>query len=144
MTAMASTAPTPGSAHGPRSEPSREPRLGAWSMWFAIVGAPVAWTLQLVINSILAGNACFPHDVPLAQPAWPSLLTTSSVVEVVALLIGVAAGVVAWRNRRRTRGAAGDGRAAFMAKVGVMSSGLFLVATAVTFAYVLAVPPCAG
>lgn len=137
----------------PHPSPHRA-RVGAWSMWFAILGAPLAWTLQLLINSSVASMACFPHDVPLAQPAWPPLASAASAVEIVALLVCVAAGLTGWRNWRLSRAEAegggqrvvgsGDGRTRFMAMVGMLCSGLFLIATGVAFAFVLTVPPCAG
>lgn len=141
-------------AHGqPHPAPHRA-RVRAWSLWFAIAGAPLAWLMQLVVNAVLAGNACYPHDVPLAQPAWPQLLQVSAGVEVVALLICLAAGATAWRNWRRSHAeapgdghqavASGDGRTRFMAMVGMLCSALFLGATALAFAFIGTVPPCAG
>ncbi len=152
--ATSATASAGQSAHGqPHPSPHRA-RVRGWSLWFAIVGAPLAWVMQLTVNSVLAGNACYPHDVPLAQPAWPDLLWLSGAVEVVALLVCVAAGATAWRNWRRSSAevpggarelvASGDGRTRFMAMVGMLCSGLFLVATTIAFGFMGTVPPCAG
>ena len=141
---MAHPAPSPASAYDqPHPSPHRA-RVGVWSLWFAILAAPAVWLLQLLINSSFAGIACYPHDVPLAQPAWPLLFSASSTVEIIALLVCAAGGLAGWRNWQHSRGESGDGRTRFMSIVGIMSSVLFLVGTAVAFAYVLTVPPCAG
>ncbi len=152
--AGSSAASTGHSAHGqPHPSPHHALVLG-WNLWFAIVGAPMAWVMQLTVNSVLAGNACYPHDVPLAQPAWAGLLQASTAVEAVALLICLWAGATAWRNWRRSRAeapgdghqaiASGDGRTRFMAMVGLMSSGVFFLATLIAFGFIGTVPPCSG
>ncbi|MDQ6620075.1 MAG: hypothetical protein M3Z31_10330, partial [Pseudomonadota bacterium] len=89
----------------PRRQPHPSPhrhRVGRWTTWFAIVGAPLAWNLQLLINSTLVSHACYPHDVPLATPLWPHLRIVCTSVEVVALAICIAAGIAGWRNWSRS------------------------------------------
>ncbi len=144
-------------ASAPRRQPHPSPhrgRVGRWTTWFAILGAPLAWNLQLLINATLVSHGCYPHDVPLATPLWHHLGTVSASVEAVALAICIAAGVAGWRNWSRTRDEkqgdlhhvveSGDGRTRFMALVGMMTSALFLVATAFATLNLAAVPQCGG
>jgi hypothetical protein len=148
---------TADAASAPRRQPHPSPhrgRVGPWTTWLAILGAPSAWNLQLLINTTLVGHGCYPHDVPLATPTWNQLGFISVAVEVTALAICVAAGVAGWRNWSRTRDEkqgdlhhlveSGDGRTRFMAVVGIMTSALFLVATAFATLNLAGVPQCGG
>ena len=154
MNASLSTASGPGGPHGqPHPSPQRA-NVGRWAIWFAIVAAPLAWNLQLLVNVPIASYACFPHDVPFDAPIWSNLDTVTTVVEAVAVLVCVIAGLVGWRNWRRTHqekpGSAhrliegGDGRTRFMAMVGMLVSGLFLIAVLFSCINLYAVPPCGG
>jgi hypothetical protein len=144
-------------ASAPRRQPHPSPhraRVGAWPTWFAILGAPAAWSLQLFVNAALVAHGCYPHDVPLAAPMWNYLGTVSAAVETAALAICIAAGVLGWRNWRRTRDEkqgnlhhlfeSGDGRTRFLALVGMMTSALFLVATAFAALNLTVTPQCGG
>lgn len=102
----------------------------------------------------LASYACYPHDVPLPAPMWPSLTVIAGGVEAIAIAICVAAGIVAFINWRRSRSekpgdahqllASGDGRTRFMAMAGMLVSTLFLLAVAVAALNIAATPPCGG
>lgn len=141
------------------ASPSRHPsphrhRVSSWAMWFAILGAPVAWSLQQLINPPIFGHGCYPADVPLAEPIWKNGGSVAFTVELAAIVVCVLAGVVAWRNWQRTRGEkegsghhlleAGDGRSRFMAMVGLICSGLFLLAVVVSATLLYLVPGCYG
>ena len=137
----------------PHPSPHRG-RVRYWSLWFAILAAPLAWSLQLLINAGLAAHGCYPNDVPLAAPLWGHLNTVSAIVETIALVICVGAGIAAGHNWSRSRGekpggaqdviAAGNGRTRFMAMVAMMTSGLFLLATGISAWNLLVVPACGG
>jgi hypothetical protein len=150
------TAPTP-AAPAPQGQLHPSPKrgqVGRWAIWFPIVAAPLAWNLQLLVNVPIASHGCYPHDVPLDAPIWGNLGAVNAGVEVVALLVCVVAGLVAWRNWRRTRdekpGTAhhliegGDGRTRFMAMVGLLVSGLFIIAVGFAAANLVVVPACTG
>ena len=141
----------------PRRQPHPSPhrgRVGRGTTWFALLGAPLAWNLQLLVNATIASHGCYPHDVPLAMPLWHHLGTVSACVEAVALAICIAAGVAGWRNWSRTRDEkqgglhhvieSGDGRTRFMALAGMMTSALFLLATAFATLNLAATPQCGG
>jgi hypothetical protein len=140
-------------AQGVHASPHRD-RVSPWAMWFGILGAPVAWSLQELIDVPLFAHGCFPKDVPIAEPIWVHAGSVALAVELVAVMVCVVAGLAAWRNWRRTRTEkggsghhlleAGDGRSRFMAMVGMICSGLFLLATVVSIAFLYVVSPCNG
>jgi len=129
-------------------------RVGRVSIWFGVLGAGIAWNLQELFNITLAGYFCYPHDVPLAEPLWSGLRTTTFVIDALAIVICVAAGLVAFANWRRSRGEKagdatqllgnGDGRTRFMAMAGMVASGLFLFATIASLLYIVVGAPCGG
>lgn len=94
-------------------------------LWFAVLGAPGAYAVQLGLGYWLAEAACSPTGgewgIPLA--AWAAVVTALSAA------IAVAAGLTSvWLYRRH-----GDrhdppppGRVAFLAAVGMTLSVLFL------------------
>ncbi|MEO7010610.1 MAG: hypothetical protein ABI156_15785 [Caldimonas sp.] len=142
-----------GTERQPLPSPHRS-RVGRVSTWFGLLGAATAWSLQVLFNVGLAGYACYPHDVPLAEPLWSGMPATTLWIEVAAIVISTAAGLVAFTNWRRSRGERpggaselvgnGDGRTRFMAMAGMMVSGLFLLANVITLLYIVWVAPCGG
>lgn len=135
----------------PHPSPQRH-RVASPAHWLALLAAPSAWIAQLLINTSMVTHGCYPHAVPLVAPVWSNLRMVSSLVTASALLICVAAGAVAWQNWQRTRSekpgsahellASGDGRARFLAMVGMLSSGQFLIAVALTAVTLTTVPMC--
>jgi heme/copper-type cytochrome/quinol oxidase subunit 2 len=149
----AATAPSSPMHRQPHPSPHRA-KVGALPIWFAIVAAPLAWNLQLLFNVGLVAHGCYPHDEPRSEPIWNHLATATTAIEVIAIVVCVVAGLVAWRNWRRTREEAagsahhliegGDGRTRFMAMVGILCSGLFGLAVLFSAAMLAVVPPCSG
>jgi hypothetical protein len=125
-------------------------RVGLLALGFGIVGAPLAWNIELLVGTALSGHQCFPRYMPLAVPLWTGTRGFLLAMSVVAIVMGIAAGLVAWRSWRRTHdekpGSAhsGEGRTRFMALCGLLSSGLFLVALVFTLAAIMLVPLCSG
>lgn len=125
-------------------------RVGMLALGFGIVGAPLAWNIELLAGAALSGHQCFPRYLPLAVPLWTGTWGFLLATSVVAIVMGIAAGLVAWRSWRRTRDEkpgsvhGGEGRTRFMAMCGLLSSGLFLVALVFTLAAIVLVPLCSG
>jgi hypothetical protein len=149
----ANPAEVPGPAQAVHPSPHRD-RVSPWAMWFCILGAPAAWSLQQLVNAPLFAHGCYPKDVPLTEPIWANAGSVALAVEAVAIVVCIVAGLTAWRNWHRTHGEkegsghhlmeAGDGRSRFMAMVGLICSGLFLLATVFTTALLYMVQPCNG
>jgi hypothetical protein len=127
-----------------------EGRVGPFALWFGVVGAPLAWALQQLVTPPIFAHGCYPHDVPISEPIWSNAAAVATTIELVALFACVAAGLISWRNWQRAgaekAGSAhhllegGDGRTRFMSMVGMISSGLFLLAVifALTAFYLVA------
>lgn len=126
--------------------------LAPWRLFAAILAAPAAWTLQICIAEALVAQSCFPYDAPMRAAYAGAALRTVIGVSVAALLVGAAGTFFSWRNWRSLvdRARAVLPRAdetllngeAFVAKVGFMSSLLFLFALVATDVAVALVSAC--
>ena len=124
-------------------------------MWFGILGAPSAWSLQQLINPPLFAHGCYPKDVPhhRADLGQRRRRRHGGRARRRHHLRPRRTGR-GWRNWGRTRDEkegsghhlmeAGDGRSRFMAMVGLICSGLFLLATVFATAILYMVQPCNG
>jgi hypothetical protein len=97
-------------------------RQGIGWLWFSILAGPLAFLLNLQLSYMLVQPVCVTaHSIVL------------HLVPVGALLLTVSGGVSAWRNWRRTRQAESSKaggvlpRSRFMAGVGLLTSGLFII-----------------
>lgn len=131
-----------------------------FALWFGLLGGFVAWTLQTLVNLPVAAHGCYPQLAPLSHPVI-AVRGLAFTVSVAAVLVSAAAMFVAWRSWSRTReenqgssGAGdahgpaaalletGEGRTRFMALAGVLTSGGFLLLTAVHALTIFLVGPC--
>lgn len=127
-------------------------RLGLFVLLLGIVAVPVLWFLQMLLSYGLASVACYPSWSPLTAPRWSWLATALGTVGIVALLAGIASGLLAWRSWRLTRDEqqgrqqhlldVGEGRTRFLAMCGLLTSGGFVVLLLFTTVTLLIVPPC--
>jgi hypothetical protein len=116
--------------------PHRE-RTSLLALWTGLALAPLAWFIQLSIETPLLSQACYPRDEPY-QGALPGLSLVVLAVDAISLVVAVVGLLVAWRTWRRTahevpgKGArllaSGDGRSRFMAMAGILASGLVVTA----------------
>lgn len=137
----------------PAGQPAvpREPGHSRW-IWFAIFGGPAAWSIQLLVNYPLAAHFCYPGRVPLSQPTFSGLWSALLIVNVLMIVVTLAAGatsIATWRAARdRTVGAhdpvleSGPGLVRFMAYAGMLVSGLFLFAVLMSAMPLFIVPVC--
>jgi hypothetical protein len=139
-------------------------RVSAFALWFGLLGAPVAWSVQTLVNLPISSHACFPRITPFDVPATGALRGILFVVSVLAIAVGVAALTTAVRGWRKTRdehqtragrgtqhdsstalAETGEGRTRFMTFAGVLTSLTFLiVSVAHTVVVFLVVPACGG
>ncbi len=93
-------------------------------LWFGLLGAPLAWTAQLVVGYGVEEANCSPagESWSLGQP-WQIGITATAAA--IALAAGLGAFTV-WRDLRR-HDHDPSGRLGFMAAGGLLVSSVFLV-----------------
>lgn len=120
--------------------PDRD-RVGGGALLFGLVGAALAWTVQIAAGSSFAGLYCVTGDgrgTPPSIPDWAEYAAMA--INLAALLAALAALAIAWRNLTRSHRHevgpvadmvdAGEGRTRFMSLWGVFASVLFILAIA--------------
>lgn len=126
-------------------------RTGNITLLVSLLGAPAAWVVLMSIGFVMASHACFPHEAPLTMPLWTHAMLGLVALGAGCFAGGLASALVAFRVWRRTQPAArgpryrmntGEGRARFLAVLGLMSSGLFVVAFPFTLLALWLVVPC--
>jgi hypothetical protein len=117
-----------------------------------VLATPSAWVLQICAGETLIAHTCFPHDVPLRVPLAAAVGWGVVGLSALMLVIGMVGTGLAWCNwRRLTRAerrqtpASIDTKVegeAFVARVGLMASGLFLFALVATDVAIALVSAC--
>lgn len=107
-----------------------------------VLAAPAAWLLQICAGETLVAHTCFPHNVPLRMPLTSAIGWSVAGMSGAMLIVGALGTGLAWRNWRRLKRAGRRQRPesidpkvegeAFVARVGLMASGLFLFALVAT------------
>ena len=132
-------------------------------LWFGLVGGPLAWTVQTLVDLALTSHGCYPRLFPLAAPMLAGLRGILAIVSVAALIVCIVAALVAMRSWNRTRhehqsssGAGekhgpsaalletGEGRTRFLALSGLMTSIVFTIAVLAHTVSIFIVGPCGG
>jgi formate hydrogenlyase subunit 3/multisubunit Na+/H+ antiporter MnhD subunit len=111
--------------------------VGALTLWFGVFGAAVAWSLQELVGYAVVARSCLPRA---AGEGPAGALGATTALSVGLLLVGAAAGLVAYRTWRRTA----PGRPHFMALSGVLVSGLFGLGLLANLVVLFLVSPCGG
>jgi hypothetical protein len=131
-------------------------RVAALESIFGLLGAPLAWLLQLDAAYAMASWPCFPkdHRQPLPDAAFAWTAPAMLIAMLAAVAIALAAVLVSWRSYRRTRGEggggaqqllqAGTGRTRFLALWGMLLGAGFAIATLAGAFAVMVLPRCAG
>ncbi|WP_246247050.1 hypothetical protein [Candidatus Methylobacter favarea] len=122
----------------------------------ALFGAPLLWVVQMSLSEALAAYACYPHQAPLAAPVWSSLVLMLAGISLICLIGALLSGFTAWSLWRqaeqerkfpgtdKNRLADAQGRRRFLARLGMMSSLLFIIATLFTGCAIIFVSPCSS
>jgi hypothetical protein len=121
-------------------------RMSMVLLWLGLLGAPSAWTVQLLLSEPLAAYACYPYRTPLPAPIWDELTAILSTISGACLLVALLSGIAAWISWRQfVKGRlamADEDRNRFLAKLSMVSSFIFIVAIVFNICAVLLVPPC--
>ncbi len=135
----------PAAADGRRQLPSR----GA--LWFAFLGAPVAWALDLCSGYAVQATVCNTVGENATVLGLQSARAIPVLISIVAAVVAAAAVVIAHRSWRETGTgeenpeatvSAALGRSWFMAFAGMVSSMIFLLAIVLIGIMELALGPC--
>jgi small-conductance mechanosensitive channel len=127
-------------------------RVSPWALWFGLFGAPLVWSVQLLVGYGVDAHSCFPHTVRRLAPAFGWTWGLQFVVGIAALAGSLLALLVAYRSWRATasedRGGhghlldVGEGRTRFMAFSGILVSALFTLAVLLNWVPLFIVPTC--
>ncbi|HET7369681.1 MAG TPA: hypothetical protein VFK45_02440 [Gammaproteobacteria bacterium] len=124
--------------------PKREP-VG-FALGYAVLGAPAAWSLQLLIQFPLAAHACYPNNVPLAQPLWSFTWWMLIGIEFIALIAAGLGGFLAvskWMAYRHIDATCtGLRRNQYLSWWALLTSGLFSIAIIFTIVMIFIEPIC--
>ena len=119
--------------------------MSSAALWFGVLGGPVAWTTQLVVNySLEEWFACAPSTTAPGQVVGLEVPTVAVIVSAVLGAMAVAAWIVSvlcYRNMR----ANGDEvatRKKWMALAGIMNSVLYLIVILASFGPPLLLDVC--
>jgi hypothetical protein len=100
------------------------------SLWFGMLGGPLAWAAHEQLSYALVPPACYGGN------AWPLHLVTAG-----SVLVALAAGVVSLRTYAST-GAEPQGAADYMAATGILASAFFLFVIVLEWIPGLMLSPC--
>jgi hypothetical protein len=129
------------------TETMTRPPLGHSALLlFGIFAAPFAWAVQVVASYALAASACFSGGVATIGNATLSRMPLA-VIALACVLVAIAGLVVAMQQHRGAGDATGTlhpARSRALAKVGMLSSLLFLGAIAFSIVMLSLSPHCAG
>jgi len=120
---------------------ARTPRLVSGLQWYALLGPPLSWTVQLVLGYYTTQAACGAAASRLGVDVhtWNAVLTVAA--------LAVAAG--GWASAAALHAATGDGdvddplgRIRFLSTAGLAIGIIFVTLILFTGAGVLALPEC--
>jgi hypothetical protein len=123
------------------SIPLPRPRL----LWFAFLGAPVVWAMNLLLGYAIQATACDAWNNPAVArllPALCSLLAAAVAVIAVVLAHRMWRGTGVGEENPEAEVSAAEGRTWFMSYGGLLTSLLFLLAIILTGVAELTVSPC--
>lgn len=124
------------------------------ALWFGILGAPAAWSAQLLVSYAVAAHRCFPRLYPFAEPErgaqeLSAILLTLFFVALIIAVFALRTAITSWRSTAgETEGDThnaldiGEGRTRFMALSGILISAVFVLAMFAQGVLVLSVQPC--
>ena len=127
---------------------------GMLCIWVGVLGAPIAWVVQLLLSLTLASHACYPLQSPISLPIWQDLTAILMTIGLICLAVALLSGLAAWiawlEYQRRLNSIviavlqSRSHRNRFLIKSGLMSSFLFIVAILFNLCAILLVSPCSA
>lgn len=125
-------------------EVTRRESTGSVLLWFGVLGAPAAWTFQLMLNySLEEWFACSPASQTRGLVLGVDVDVVATVITATLAVVGVLAGLVSLRCLRRIKSVGEDGgRARWMAIAGVMNSLLYTLIILFSFVVPVVLGTC--
>lgn len=93
--------------HGVGHAAPHRAQASSAALWFGLFAAPAAWSVQTLVNYSLASHSCYPGLYPRGTPTFGGMWWIALGVSILAVGVGVAAGLFAYREWTRTRGEVG-------------------------------------
>ena len=96
--------------------------------WFAVLAGPVAWSAQFLVSySVTDTGACAPAAPHfLASGGLRPVIVATSALTAAVTLVALVVSYRCWKRLRRQDPTTGE-RASWLAIVGMMTNGLFLL-----------------
>ncbi len=138
-------------AYAPAASDGRRRLSSPRALWFAFLGAPVVWALDLVVGYSVQATVCDTVGEHASLLGLQSARAIPVLVSIVAAIVAVAAVVVAYRSWQETGTgeenpeatvSAAVGRSWFMGFAGLASSMIVLLAIVLIAITELALGPC--
>lgn len=110
-------------------------------MWFGLLGAPLAWTVQHVVGMGLALAACTERMRPEGVPVDPWTIVATASAATITVLAGLAA-LAAFRATSGGDDEPPGARIHFLATVGIVVTPLFLAIILMSGTTAVLFPTC--
>ncbi len=130
-------------------------RVGRGALWFGVLAAALAWSVQTIIATTINGSGCITYRS--APPPTGAQLTGARGIVLLVLTIGLfvvslIALFVSWRNWHAVHSHSdgeeeallevGEGRTRFMSMAGILLSALFALLLLVNLISLFLAPQC--
>lgn len=109
-------------------------------IWYAFLGAPLAWSLQLIIGYAMVAHACYPSMDPLNFLGADGARVTAGIVAIITLLMAIFA--LSLARRLVTAQAGTDGVARYLSMAGVLTGVVFTLLIAFNLIALIVEPTC--
>jgi len=119
--------------------------MGSWLLWFGALGAPAAWSVQLLLNySLEEWFACSASTTNRGEVVGFSVPTVALVTSGALTLVAMGAGIAAVSCYHKINEGRGDThtRAKWMALGGIMNTVLYLILMLASFGPPLLLDVC--
>lgn len=150
---MTTDNPSDSVAHPDTGHPApHRSRVSMTALAIGLAGAPLAWSVQIVVGYAIAAYACYPQRMSLAAPIVDGLKGQLALLSLAAILLAAICTLVGYRSWRATRNEQagdqhalleqGEGRTRFMAMCALVTSASFTVVLVFTSIVLVLVQPC--
>lgn len=109
-------------------------------IWYAFLGAPLAWSLQLIIGYAMVAHACYPGMDPLNYLGAGGARITTVIVTLVTLIMAIAA--LATARRLVTVQTGTESVSRYLSMAGVLTGIVFTLLIVFNLVALIVEPTC--